>query len=410
MEDAQLIRVTATKVTELFETTRALRTSEASVQSLSARILQVQDEERRRMARDLHDNTGQELAVLSMTLDRAMQPGADVPEAIKSAREITRQIETEVRTLSYLLHPPLLDEVGLAAAVGWFADGLYKRTGIKVSLEAPPEFPRLSWLQETTLFRIVQEALGNVVRHSGSESARVELSASDSLVRVVVQDFGKGMPPEKLAAAREGAAVGVGIGGMHERVKQLGGSLNIDSGAKGTCVVAGLPLEPAEAEAEFEMEPTQESQESQDQESAPPRSATAKKRILIVDDHEITRQGIKTLLSNQNDLEVCGEAADGFEAVEKADKLRPDLIILDLALPRQGGLATLHQVRRSGNPVKVVVFSTHSFPNLVEILQTGGAQGYVEKANASKDLVRAIRDVLAGKAFYRHHLSRQQLA
>ncbi len=400
LDFARLVAITGMRVTELVETAKALETSQASVHSLSARILRVQDEERRRMARDLHDNTGQELAVLSMTLDRAAQPGADVQEAIRTARDLARHIESEVRTISYLLHPPLLDEVGLAAALGWFADGLEKRAGLKVNLEIPPDFPRLSSIEETTIFRIIQEALSNVVRHSGSETARVALSIQDQRIHLLVQDFGKGMPPEKLSAARSGCSgIGVGIGGMRERVTQLGGTMEIESDSEGTRVTAMLPIkEPLERPEESAAR--EQPIAPPEQVAAPPRPASAKKRVLIVDDHEITRQGIKTLLAKEIDLEICGEAADGFEALAQADRLHPDIVILDLALPRQGGLATLHRLRQMGNPAKVIVLSTHSFPHLLQILYNGGAQGYVEKSHGANDLVQAIRQVLAGKAFY----------
>src|SRR5467141_2499858 len=170
------------------------------LRELTARLLQLQDDERRRIARELHDSVGQLLAGLTMNLSAV---GADIERLIKTASMVTdsaalvHEINKEVRTISHLLHPPLLDEAGLASALRWYIEGFAERSQIQVVLDLPDDFGRLSQESETTIFRMVQESLTNIHRHSGSKLAKVRISRSDGDVRVEVEDRGKGMTPEK---------------------------------------------------------------------------------------------------------------------------------------------------------------------------------------------------------------------
>jgi len=207
-------------------------------------LLQTQDEERRRIARELHDSTGQKLAALAMNLslvgksaEALATPGR---KALAESLALLDQSSQEIRTLSYLLHPPLLDERGLAVAVRWFADGFSQRSGVQVKLEMPPDLPRLPEEIETALFRIVQEGLTNTHRHSGSSTATIRLILEQNHVRLEVQDAGKGLPQSRTNGHMD--ALGVGITGMRERVKQLGGQMEMETGAHGTTVRVTVPL------------------------------------------------------------------------------------------------------------------------------------------------------------------------
>jgi two-component system, NarL family, sensor kinase len=253
------ICVVATELTELIETNEALRVSELSLRQLSARLLKLQDEERRRIARDLHDTTGQKVAVLSMTLDRlakildAQKPS--VVEALEECREVLGKIGEEIRTLSYLLHPPLLDECGLASAVLWYIDGFKKRSGIQLNVNIDEELVRLSTDSETALFRVLQESLTNVHRYSGSASADIRIFRSDGKVHLEIVDYGKGIRAATDRSAISGTpTLGVGIPGMRERVRQLGGQLEVEFGNDGTRVHASLPVEALPQES---SEPTE---------------------------------------------------------------------------------------------------------------------------------------------------------
>src|SRR5258708_5381118 len=216
-----------------------------NLRELSTRLMQLQDDERRRLARELHDSVGQMLAALGMNLAAV---GADIERLTKTANTVNdsaalvRELSQEVRTISHLLHPPLLDEAGLASALRWYTEGFAQRSKIKVDLEVPADFGRLDRESETAIFRTVQECLTNIHRHSGSPTARIRIAASDSQVCVEVEDRGNGIPPEKQFEMASTGTPGVGIRGMRERLRQLGGSLDIHSTGKGTLIVARLPV------------------------------------------------------------------------------------------------------------------------------------------------------------------------
>ena len=220
--------------------------AEISLRELTGRLLRAQDEERRHMARELHDHAGQTLVAMALNLEALLQDGDHAPRSIRIIKEVQKlsdDLSKEIRTLSYLLHPPLLDEVGLTSALRFYVEGFSKRSKIEVDLELPEDASRLSKAQELIVFRVVQESLTNVHRHSGSQWAKIQLSQSSSMVKIEIVDKGKGISSEEprvLATAR----MGVGVRGMEERVRQFGGSFQIESGTAGTRVSATIPLIP----------------------------------------------------------------------------------------------------------------------------------------------------------------------
>ncbi|HEU0040679.1 MAG TPA: PAS domain S-box protein, partial [Verrucomicrobiae bacterium] len=221
--------------------------TEAALRELSARLLAAQDEERRRIARELHDNTAQQLAALALNLSVIAKLVVNPPPKVERILADTiRLVETtaqEVRTTSYLLHPPLLEAAGLVGAVRDYASGFAKRSGIKIHLELPEDLGRLAPEAELALFRMVQEGLGNIHRHSGSPTATIRLARETDRVSLEMKDAGHGIPAETLAALQsKTGAVGVGIAGMRERLLQLKGGLEIESGPGGTTVRATLAI------------------------------------------------------------------------------------------------------------------------------------------------------------------------
>jgi PAS domain S-box-containing protein len=232
------------------------REAEESLRSLSARLLQLQDEERRRIARELHDTTGQSLAALAIHLSAVNEriAGRDpvASDILREALGLSQEASDQTRTLSYLLYPPTLDFSGLKSALEWFADGFAQRSKIKVELDLALGEERVPQSLETALFRIVQESLTNMYRHSGGSLAMVRGRRQGNLVSLEISDNGKGIPPELLASlSGPGGQVGVGIRGMKERSRQLGGKLRIKSGTSGTTIMVVLPIPESTKDEEF---------------------------------------------------------------------------------------------------------------------------------------------------------------
>jgi len=224
--------------------------AEEALRNLSARLLQLQDEERRRIARELHDSTGQSLAALVIHLSAVSAKVADVdPAAADLLREailLSQKASDETRTLSYLLYPPTLDYAGLRSALEWYIEGFTQRSKVKVDLNVSLGANRLPEIVERTLFRIVQESLTNIFRHSGSDTASVQIETRSGIVRLEVADNGKGIPGEILATLNSsGGQLGVGIRGMRERLRQLGGWLQIKSSESGTKIIVTLSVKEA---------------------------------------------------------------------------------------------------------------------------------------------------------------------
>lgn len=227
------------------ERTADLNRANENLGELTSRLQQMRDEERRQIARELHDSVGQLLAAVSMNL-AAVQPQVDrldsiATRALVETAMIVDQISSEIRTISHLLHPPLLDAAGLASALRWFVDGFSERSKIKIEVEIPAELPRFSDEMEIAIFRIVQECLTNIHRHSGGTSAAIRVRQDDHRILVEVQDFGKGIPLDKQWEVSSSGRTGVGFRGMRERLRQLGGTLAIQSDQSGTIVTATLP-------------------------------------------------------------------------------------------------------------------------------------------------------------------------
>ncbi len=241
----------------LHESRSRLQESEKSLRELSLHLLRTQDEERRRIGRELHDSLGQTLSFMKMKLDslKSLTGDGKIDEIRQDLAEFGRLVEdsvTEVRTISYLLYPPMLEELGLKSAISWYVDGFTKRSGIETTLEIPGDLGRLPRDAEMAVFRILQESLTNVHRHSASRTATVRLLLRDARLILKVSDQGKGIPSANLEESGEDwtGALGVGLRGMHERMRQLGGKLELESTSTGTTIVAEVPIEtPTSADA-----------------------------------------------------------------------------------------------------------------------------------------------------------------
>ena len=226
------------------ERTADIKTANENLRELSLHLLQMQDEERRRLARELHDSVGQILASLGMNIAIVQTQSHKLDSlgerAISENARLVQQASSEIRTISHLLHPPLLELAGLASALRWYVDGFSERSNIKVALEIPTNFDRLSDDVELAIFRIVQECLTNIHRHSGSPTAEIRIRPDGSSLVVQVLDHGKGISAEKQRKLKVSGHSGVGFNGMRERLRHLGGTLEIQSDGNGTAVIAIL--------------------------------------------------------------------------------------------------------------------------------------------------------------------------
>lgn len=240
--DGTVVQLAVTRdVTDRVEAEEAIKEKE-----LSARLLKLQDEERRRIARELHDGVGQLLAALGMNAARLEGEKSNMPpemaQCVEENSKLIEQASADIRTMSYLFHPPLLDEMGLHSALNWYVDGFAERSKIGAKLEVAANWERLPEDYELCLFRIAQECLTNIHRHSGGTSAQVRLLRLPGQVKLEVIDDGRGIKEETLSNIASGATAGVGLRGMRERVKQLGGSLEVRSNGKGATVIATVPF------------------------------------------------------------------------------------------------------------------------------------------------------------------------
>ena len=232
-------------VTGLKRAQQALQQSNCRLHQLSRDLLRTQDLERRRIARELHDSTAQLLAALNINLSRLQDPSLDPDRrarVLAETSDLGAACSAEIRNVSYLLHPPLLDEFGLVGAIQSYASGLKQRTGVEVELKIPPDFGRFSRELEAAVFRVVQEGLANVTKHSGSPIAIIRLEQDQDEIRLMLEDRGRGLPGGLRWQSSGLVHFGVGIIGMRERAEQLGGQLEIDSNDSGTRLTLTLPL------------------------------------------------------------------------------------------------------------------------------------------------------------------------
>jgi signal transduction histidine kinase len=243
----ELLRAKVSVFADLHRKTRQMELLNRELRALSARLMSTQDEERRRIARDLHDSVGQLVAALSMnngliqSEESKLTPG--VVGAVRQNAELLEQLSREIRTISHLLHPPLLDEVGLLAAIRTFAEGFAERSSIKVAIELSPDIGRLAPNVEISIFRIVQECLTNIYRHSGSKTASIRIwPARENQLTVQIRDEGKGMATATNHNGSTSKGHGMGLSGIRERVRELGGKVEVHSSGTGTSIIATLPV------------------------------------------------------------------------------------------------------------------------------------------------------------------------
>lgn len=338
--------------------TEELLKARNELRGLSVRLLKAQDEERRRIARELHDGVGQLLAAMTMSVPKLLANNSNLDEeSIKIVKEVESLIEEalrDIRTMSYLLHPPLLDEIGLAPALQWYVGGFSERSSIGVQLEMDPELGKLPRDIDLSLFRIVQECLTNIHRHSGSPTANISLSRFGNDVILKIRDEGNGIPPEVNQKITSGDSVGVGIRGMRERLRQFGGRLDVQSDSKGTIVTAVLPARQekvSEDDSESTNKRTEVVQDRQTQTDPTEKAAT----ILCIDDEATGMFARKLLLESAGHHVI--EARSGPEGIRLFKTQKVDAVILDYWMSGMKGTAVASTIKEINPSVPIVVLS-----------------------------------------------------
>ena len=339
------------------------------------RVVEAQELERARLARELHDETGQALTSILLGLKPLEQTvdSAEAREALASVRELVISTLQDVRRLAVELRPSALDDFGLVPAVERLTDTFREQSGLRVDLESQLGEERLATEAETTLYRVIQEALTNVIKHAGAERVSILLQRKNSAVVAVVEDDGSGFDP---ASTRADA---LGLAGMRERVSLAGGRLQVEStpgcrhysGGRGAVVVTI--------------------------------------RVLIVDDHAVVRAGLRRVLDAEDDIETVGEAATAERAVFEAIETKPDVVLLDVMMPETTGIEGMPALLQAAPDVKVLVLSMQDDPRYVREAFDAGASGYVLKEAADTEVVGAIRAVAAGEQLRPSEPRRQAL-
>ncbi len=382
----------AERTDELLKTRNELR-------GLSARLLNTQDEERRRIARELHDGVGQLLAAMNMNnstiLSEKSKLTQDALKSLDENRSLVDQALRDIRTMSYLLHPPLLDEIGLGSALRWYLDGFAERSKIAVSLDIADNMGKLPREVELSLFRIVQECLTNIHRHSESPTARISLHRTADEVILEVRDEGKGIPPDIQVKVVSGEGYGLGMRGIRERLRQFDGRLQIQSSGSGTVVIATLPDTTKEVPGKNNSLSDAEEPRA---ETPPPASPLPTKdetaTILCIDDEPAGMFARKLLLESAGHRVV--EARSGLEGIRLFKSLKIDAVVLDYWMSGMKGTAVATEIKGINPGVPIIVLSgLPEFPGEA----TGVIDEWLLKGNhRAEHLLETVKALLERRA------------
>jgi signal transduction histidine kinase len=350
--ERQLRKLVETLEARVSERTQELAQAERKLRDLSASLLQTQDEERRRIARELHDGIGQDMAAMKMNLARIGRERANLSagagRALDENCQLVEEASQQIRTMSHLLHPPLLDEVGIESALRWYVDGFAERSKIRVRMELTPgfgdELPRDLAL---SLFRIVQESLTNIHRHSGSPTALIRIERSPTEIVLRVEDEGHGISAEQREKIYSGEG-GVGFRGMQERVRQFGGRLEIESSERGTRVTAVVPFPLSEPIGPLENSDPGEKPGGE-------KTTTEALTVLCIDDDATGLSTRKMLLESAGYRVI--EARSGAEGIKLFQSHRVGAVILDYWMNEMKGTAVAFELKRIDPTVPIIVLS-----------------------------------------------------
>ncbi|MEJ2656720.1 MAG: PAS domain-containing protein [Desulfobacterales bacterium] len=385
--EEQLLELNETLEQRVAERTQEVRRQADQLRALASRLGLIEQIERKRLAKILHDHIQQLIVAAHMQVEslkfdtnpERLEANAQAVESI-----LNEALETS-RSLTVELSPPVLHETGLFGGLNWLVTRMQKQHRFSVRLHADTEAEPPDEQTRFLLFECVRELLLNAVKHAGVREADVTLLRPGAgKIRVIVHDGGKGFDPD-LLKKRQAEEVSFGLFSIQERLAYLGGRMEIESApGKGTRVTLTVPvIEENGVTAEPEKAETR---------TVPPiRHKAGMCRVLIVDDHQIVREGLARLLEAESDIEVIGQAADGPEAIALAGKLEPDIVLMDINLGEMDGIEATRRLLAANPEVKVIGLSLHADKSVADAMRKAGAVSYVTKGGASENLIKAIR-------------------
>lgn len=379
----------------------------AQLTALALELTQTEQRERRRLAHILHDNLQQMLVAtkLQVSMLRSRLEDESMCKDMLHIEELLNRSVDESRTLTVELSPPILYDAGLTRALEWLARRMQQEHGLTVELEANPDAEPEGDDIRAFLFQSVREALFNIVKHAGVQKARVKIGLADSRSAVIqVQDDGRGFDLQAGDGKDFSSGGGFGLFSIRERLEYLGGRMVITSATnRGTTISLYVPVRENE-NLEFVHPPDSA---ADDEEAAVKQTVAAKIagnviRVLLVDDHKMLRDGLAGLLREQADIEVVCEASDGLMAIELAHKWTPDVVIMDITMPRMNGVEATRRLKEELPQIKVIGLSMHEKDDMAKAMREAGAVSYVTKGAPSEILTEAIRNCMRGETVRTH--------
>ncbi len=376
---------------ELENRTDELGARNRQLARLTSELILAEQRERKRLAEILHDHLQQLLAGARLHLEiLSGKVGAEDTGACKTAYDlVTKSIEIS-RTLSSELSPPVLYQKELPEALRWLARWMAATHRLEVDLDLPDDFVYLREDLRVLLFHSVRELLFNVVKHAGTSTAQVAMQEQNGRIRIMVKDKGRGCDPKNLTVTAPGE--GFGLFAIRERVELLGGNLETASAPnEGVTTTIFLPVEPTVyADPEQPSLIAEEFQQRIEPPANPPPS-NGKIRVMLVDDHTVMRKGLLSFLSGHDDIEIAGEAADGEAAVELAQQIQPEVILMDINMPKMNGVEATRRIRSKMPGIRIYGLSMYEAEDQAHAMTEAGATGYLSKSGNSESLLAAIR-------------------
>jgi PAS domain S-box-containing protein len=388
--EESLRRINAELEERVAERTAEVRARARQLQVLAGELTRAEERERRRLAVILHDHLQQLLAAAKMRAGMAIR---QIP--LPAAQQELIQIETLLdqcidasRSLTAELSPPVLYDGGLLLALEWLGRWMQEKHRLRVAVDTTAAAEPTGEEIKVFLFQAARELLWNVVKHAGVPDAKLTLAVEGDRLRLCVEDRGRGFDPATVQPRPGDTAVGgFGLFSVRERLELLGGSMTIDSApGRGTRVTLGAPpnhfpaADPAASAPPGRADPT-----------GHPREHGSKMRVLLADDHTILRQGLAALLKRQADMELVGQAADGQEAVDLTHALRPDVVVMDLTMPKLNGIEATQRITAESPGVQVIGLSMHAGKDFARRMSKAGAVAYLSKGGPMEELLAAIR-------------------